>query len=112
CVTALLGIRDTGHRRLLCGSRQRKFAVADAFSKTFGKARDRLFPIGRHEFGEGGEEECLRQSIAVDSVEPGLVPGLAHVAERGSLEFVISGRIGDLHDAKYHWPSQPHAPTI
>ena len=74
---------------LLPRQRQREFAVADALGETFGKAGGGFLAIGGHEFGEGGEQAGLRQTVAVDAVEARLRPGLVQIAERSPLLLMV-----------------------
>ena len=74
---------------LLPGQAEREFAVADAPGETFGEMRGGFLAIGRDEFREGGKQAGLRQAIAIDPLDAGLVPGLVQIAERSLLLFVF-----------------------
>ena len=77
-MTAQSGVRR--RRRLLPRLVDRELAVADARGETFGEGRRSLLAIGRDEFGKGGKQAGLRQSIAVDAVEASFRPGFVQVA--------------------------------
>src|ERR1700732_2106642 len=91
---------------LLSRPRGRELAIADAVGEAFGIGRDRVFAVGSDQFGEGGEQACLCQAVAIDAVVPRLGPGLVEIAEGGLLLFLIGQRIaGGL---KRRWMA--HAP--
>ena len=84
---------EAGSSSLLLRQRQREFAVANAGREIFDEFRDRVFAIGRDQFGECGEQAGLRQAVAVDAVVPRFGPSLVELAERSLLLFVVGKRI-------------------
>src|SRR5271166_3400481 len=75
--------------KLLSGQDQRKLALTDAKSETFGKSRGWLLPVGGDEFCKRGEQTCLGQAIAIHALDPGFQPGLVQISERHSLLFAV-----------------------
>ena len=66
--------------------------LRDARGEPFGVLRGRIFPIGRDELGQRGEERGLRETIAVDAVEARFAPGLVQISERELFLLVIGNR--------------------
>src|SRR5450432_3165980 len=73
--------------------RGRELAIADAVGEAFRIGRDRVSAVGSDQFGEGGEQACLCQAVAIDAVVARLRPGLVEIAEGGLLLFLIGQRI-------------------
>jgi len=53
---------------LLPRPRGRELAIADAGGEAFHIGRDRVFAVGSDQFGEGGEQACLCQAVAIDAI--------------------------------------------
>ena len=71
---------------------QRKLAVANPYRQAFGETCGRFLAIGADEFRKCGEEACLRQTIAVDSVKAGFGPGLAQIAKCCAFGVLVKDR--------------------
>src|SRR4051794_9820960 len=93
-------------RALLFGGGQGEFAVADAHGQALGEMGRGLLAIGRHEFGEGGEQARLRQAVPVDTVDASLEPGFVQIAQRRSLLFMIRSVPRSLGRLCRHGPGQ------
>src|SRR5260370_34681 len=77
----------------LPGPRGRELAIADAGGEALRIGRDRVFAVGSDQFGEGGEQACLCQAVAIDPIVARLGPGLVEIAEGCLLLFLIGQRI-------------------
>src|ERR1700733_9772459 len=87
----LAGEDARGGAALLLRQLNRKFAVADAYGKTFDEFRHRVFAVGSDQFSEGREQAGLRQAIAIDAIVPRFRPGLVEITE-GSLFLLVIGQ--------------------
>src|SRR3984893_9895116 len=74
---------------LLSCQDQGKLTLANAQGEPLGETGGGFFPIGRDEFGKGSKQACLRKAIAVDALDPGLLPCLVQVRERSPLLLMV-----------------------
>src|ERR1700686_3773761 len=86
---------------LLLRERRRKLAVANAAGKAFHEFGHGVFAVGADQFGEGRKQAGLRQTVAIHAIVPRFRPGLAEIAQRRLLLFVVGQRITGRY--KGHW---------
>ena len=67
--------------------------LAHGRGEAFDEFRHRVFAIGADQFGKGGKQARLRQTVAIHAIVARLGPGFVEIAERSLLLFVVGQRI-------------------
>src|ERR1700732_2772591 len=74
---------------LLSCQERGKLTLANAQGEPLGETGGGFFPIGGDEFGKGSKQAWLRKAIAVDALDPGLLPCLMQARESSPLLLMV-----------------------